>query len=45
MLEKVCYSTKTIKFPPAFLISQKSEIFDCFPPEEAKAAFGGNCPT
>jgi len=26
----------TIRFLPAFLISQKSEIFDSFPPGEAK---------
>ena len=29
------YKYKSIKFPPAFLISQKSEIFDSFPPGEA----------
>jgi len=37
-LLQACYNTKTIRFPPAFLFSQKSKIFDSFPPGEAKAA-------
>ena len=31
------YKRVIFRFPPAFLISQKSEIFDSFPPGEAFA--------
>ena len=40
----VCYIVPTVRLSPAFLISQKSKIFDSFPPGEAKAACGGNHP-
>ena len=32
------YRYKIVRFPPAFLISQKSKIFDSFSPGEAMAA-------
>ena len=38
MQEEACNNMETFRLLPAFLFSQKSEIFDSFPPGEAIAA-------